>query len=39
MIAEFRRVEPYLLGDYYPLTSYSLENTVWMRAVRPAGNR
>jgi alpha-galactosidase len=30
MIDEFRRVESYLLGDYYPLTSYSLENNVWM---------
>ena len=30
MIAEFRKVEPYLLGDYYPLTPYSLEETDWM---------
>jgi len=30
MIAEFRQVEPYLLGDFYPLTVYSLENTIWM---------
>lgn len=30
MIAEFRTVEPYLLGDYYPLTPYSLEKNVWM---------
>jgi alpha-galactosidase len=30
MIAEFRRVEPYLLGDYYPLTPYSLEPDAWM---------
>jgi alpha-galactosidase len=30
MIGEFRRVEPYLLGDYYPLTPYSLENDVWI---------
>lgn len=30
MIAEFRKVEPYLLADYYPLTPYSLEKNVWM---------
>ena len=30
MLAEYRKVEPYLLGDFYPLTPYSLENTVWM---------
>ena len=30
MIAEFRRVEPYLLGDFYPLTPYSLEPDAWM---------
>jgi alpha-galactosidase len=30
MISEFRRVEPYLLGDYYPLMPYSLENDVWI---------
>lgn len=30
MLEEFRRVEPYLLGDFYPLTPYSLEDTVWM---------
>jgi alpha-galactosidase len=30
MIGEFRRVEPYLLGDFYPLTPYSLDNDVWM---------
>jgi alpha-galactosidase len=30
MIAEFRRVEPYLLGDFYPLTPYSLANNAWM---------
>lgn len=30
MIAEFRRVQPYLLGDYYPLSPYSTETTAWM---------
>jgi len=30
MIAEFRKVEPYLLGDYYPLTPYSLKNSDWI---------
>lgn len=30
MVAEFRRVQAYLLGDYYPLTGYSLEKTTWM---------
>lgn len=30
MVAEFRRVQAYLLGDYYPLTDYSLEKTSWM---------
>jgi alpha-galactosidase len=30
MIAEFHQVEPYLLGDYYPLTPYSLEKNVWI---------
>ena len=30
MIAEFHKVEPYLLCDYYPLTPYSLEKTAWM---------
>ena len=30
MVGQWRRVCDYLLGDYYPLTSYSLENTVWM---------
>ena len=30
MIAEFRTVQPYLLGDYYPLTPYSMEKTDWM---------
>ncbi|MBN2579074.1 MAG: alpha-galactosidase [Pirellulales bacterium] len=30
MIDEFRQVEPYLLGDYYPLTPYSLEKNVWI---------
>ena len=30
MVGQWRRVAEYLLGDYYPLTSYSLENNVWM---------
>jgi alpha-galactosidase len=30
MIAEFHKVEPYLLSDYYPLTPYSVEPTAWM---------
>jgi alpha-galactosidase len=30
MIAEYRKVEPYLLGDYYPLTPYSVDDNVWM---------
>ncbi|HOW69448.1 MAG TPA: alpha-galactosidase [Phycisphaerae bacterium] len=30
MIAEFRKVEPYLLADFYPLTAYSLEKTAWI---------
>ncbi|MCL5098328.1 MAG: alpha-galactosidase [Candidatus Omnitrophica bacterium] len=29
-VADLRRVMNYFLGDYYPLTSYSLDNTVWM---------
>jgi alpha-galactosidase len=27
MIAEFHKVQPYLLGDYYPLTPHSMEKT------------
>jgi len=30
MIAEFHKVQPYLLGDFYPLTPYSVEKTVWI---------
>jgi alpha-galactosidase len=30
MIAEYHKVQPYLLGDYYPLTPYSLEKTAWI---------
>lgn len=30
MIGEFRTVQPYLLGDFYPLTAYSYEKNVWM---------
>jgi alpha-galactosidase len=29
-VKQFRQIEPYLLGDYYPLTPYSLTNDVWM---------
>ena len=29
-IGELRQVADYFFGDYYPLTSYSLDNTVWM---------
>jgi len=30
MISEFRKVQPYLLGDYYPLTPYSLQKNAWI---------
>ncbi|HQE83239.1 MAG TPA: alpha-galactosidase [Candidatus Hydrogenedentes bacterium] len=30
MVKEWRSVSDYLLGDFYPLTPYSLEDTVWM---------
>jgi alpha-galactosidase len=30
MVGEFRKMAPYLLGDFYPLTPYSLENNVWI---------
>jgi alpha-galactosidase len=30
MIAEFHKVEPYLLGDFHPLTPYSLEKNAWI---------
>jgi alpha-galactosidase len=30
MIAEFRQVAPYLLGDFWPLAPYSLAGDVWM---------
>lgn len=30
MLAEFRKLQPYLLSDYYPLTPYSTENNVWI---------
>lgn len=30
MIGEFRTVQPYLLGDFYPLTPYSYDKKVWM---------
>ena len=30
LIAQWREVVDYYLGDYYPLTPYSLENDIWM---------
>ena len=30
MLAEFRKVQPYLLSDYYPLTPYSLDKHDWI---------
>ncbi len=30
MVKEWRTASDYLLGDFYPLTPYSLEDTVWM---------
>ncbi len=30
LLAEWHRVAPYLLGDYYPLTPYSLEPDAWV---------
>jgi alpha-galactosidase len=30
MLAEFRRIQPFLLDDYYPLTPYSQEKNVWI---------
>lgn len=30
MLAQHKRVQPYYYGDYYPLTEYSLEESVWM---------
>lgn len=30
LIEQFKQVSKYYFGDYYPLTSYSLENDVWM---------
>ena len=30
LVDEWRQVGKYYLGDYYPLTPYSLENDVWM---------
>lgn len=30
LFEQFRRVADSYLGDYYPLTPYSLENTAWM---------
>lgn len=30
LISQLRQIAPNLLGDYYPLTPYSLDNDVWM---------
>ena len=30
MISECHEVQPYLMGDFYPLTPYSLANDAWM---------
>ena len=30
MLGELRKVADYFYGDYYPLTPYSLDNSVWM---------
>jgi alpha-galactosidase len=30
LVQEFEKVSPYYLGNYYPLTSYSLSKDVWM---------
>jgi len=30
LLAEWREIAPLLLGDYYPLTPYSLESDAWM---------
>jgi alpha-galactosidase len=30
LIGQLRKVMDYYSGDYYPLTPYSLDNTVWM---------
>lgn len=29
-VGEIRQIDPYLLGDYYPLTPYSVEKNVWI---------
>ena len=30
MIAECREVQRYVLGDFYPLTAYSLDSSAWL---------
>ena len=30
MVNDFRQIEPYLTGDFYPLTPYSRANNIWM---------
>jgi alpha-galactosidase len=29
-VGEIRQIDPYLLGDYYPLTPYSVDSDVWI---------
>jgi alpha-galactosidase len=29
LMKEYRKVRPYIFGDYYPLTPYSLDSKVW----------
>jgi alpha-galactosidase len=30
LIAEFKKIRPFFYGDYYPLTTHSVEDDVWM---------
>lgn len=30
LVADFREVEPFPIGDFYPLTPYSRSNDVWL---------
>ncbi len=30
MVEDWRKVTPYFLGDYYPLSDYSLDPTAWV---------
>ncbi len=29
-VAQWRKISGYMLGDYYPLTAYNLDNTLWL---------